>query len=157
FPASPTNSLLLQKPAGQVPHGGGKKIAVGDPFYQTMLRWIEAGMPRTPETEPTLLRITVEPAERLMKFHETQPLKVTAHFGGGASRDVPELAMFQSSESVLAAVSSAGVIKAGPIPGEAAITARFMEKFAVCNVVIPQPKSIPADVYAKLPKRNFVD
>lgn len=157
FPASPASSLLLQKPAGQVPHGGGKKIAIGDPFYQTMLRWIEGGMPRTPETEPKLVRISVEPTERLMKFHETRPLKVTAHFEGGASRDVTDLAMFQSSESVLAAVSPAGVIKAGPIPGEAAITARFLEKFAVCNVVIPQPKSVPADVYAKLPRRNFID
>jgi hypothetical protein len=35
--------------------------------------------------------------------------------------------------------------------------ARFMEKFAVCNIVIPMPQSVPADVYAKLPRNNFID
>ncbi|HZZ77580.1 MAG TPA: DUF1549 and DUF1553 domain-containing protein, partial [Gemmataceae bacterium] len=50
-----------------------------------------------------------------------------------------------------------GRIKAGPLPGEAAIMARFMEKFAVCNVVIPLPGSVPAETYAKLPRKSFID
>src|SRR5436309_11522201 len=29
FPAAPENSLLLRKPTGQMPHGGGKKFEVG--------------------------------------------------------------------------------------------------------------------------------
>jgi len=35
--------------------------------------------------------------------------------------------------------------------------ARFMEKFAVSIVIIPLPKSVPAEVYAKLPRNNFID
>ena len=35
--------------------------------------------------------------------------------------------------------------------------ARFMEKFAVCNVLIPLPTPVAADVYAKLPRNNFID
>jgi hypothetical protein len=65
--------------------------------------------------------------------------------------------MFQSNESVIASVDADGRVKAGPLPGEAAIMARFMERFAVCNIVIPLPKSVPADVYVKLPKSNFID
>ena len=145
------------KPAGLVPHGGGKKLEVGDRAYDLILRWIRAGTPRTPADEPKLERITVFPSERLMKAKEEQQLVVTAHFSDGRSRDVTHLAMFQSNESALAAVSSDGLVKAGPIPGEAAITARFMEKFAVCSILIPQPKTIPADVYAKLPRKNFID
>ena len=67
------------------------------------------------------------------------------------------LAQFQSSESVNAAVDADGRVKAGPIPGEAAIMARFVEKFAVCNVLIPLPATSPPSVYAKLPRNNFID
>src|SRR4051794_17561177 len=37
FPAAPERSLLLQKAAAQVPHGGGRKVEIGSPFYQTLL------------------------------------------------------------------------------------------------------------------------
>src|SRR5436305_4722009 len=36
FPAAPEASLLLRKPAGQMPHGGGKRFEVGGPVYQTL-------------------------------------------------------------------------------------------------------------------------
>ena len=45
FPAAPEQSLLLRKATGQVPHGGGKKLADGEPVYETLRRWIAAGMP----------------------------------------------------------------------------------------------------------------
>ena len=157
FPATPEQSLVLTKPAGLVPHGGGKRIEVGDHDHDMILRWIRAGTPRTSADEPKLERITVFPSERLMSAKEEQQLVVTAHFSDGRSRDVTHLSMFQSNESALAAVNGDGLVKAGPIPGEAAITARFMEKFAVCSILIPQPKTIPADVYAGLPRKNFID
>jgi hypothetical protein len=157
FPAAPEQSLLLAKPAGTLPHGGGKKLMVGDRNYETILRWLRAGLPRTPADEPRLERIQVEPSERLLKAHDQQPLLVTAHYSDGSKRDVTDLAMFQSNESVLASVTANGLVKAGPLPGEAAIMARFMEKFAVCNILLPQSKPIAAAVCAKLPRRNFID
>src|SRR5205085_763101 len=72
-------------------------------------------------------------------------------------RDVTRLAMYQSNESAIAAVSPHGLIKASSIPGEAAIMARFMEKFAVCNIAIPQSGAVPGALYAGLPRLNFVD
>src|SRR5204863_7356429 len=86
-----------------------------------------------------------------------QPLAVTAHYSDGTTRDVTRLAQFSSSESVYAGVSPEGVVKAGPIPGEATIMARFAEKFAVCSVLIPLPTPVDAAVYAKLPRNNFID
>jgi hypothetical protein len=65
--------------------------------------------------------------------------------------------MFQSNESGIASVSPEGRIKAGPLPGEAAIMARFMEKFAVCTVLIPLPGKVPPALYAELPQKNFID
>ncbi len=48
-----------------------------------------------------------------------------------------------------------GKVKAGPIPGEATIMARFAEKFAVCDVLIPLPGAVAPEVYAKLPRQQL--
>jgi hypothetical protein len=157
FPAAPEHSLLLLKPTGEMPHGGGRRLTKGDPPYEILRRWIAAGTPRTPAEEPTLERITIEPAERILATGAEQQLVITAHYSDRTSADVTHLTMFQSNESVIAAVDAQGRVKAGPLPGEAAIMARFMEKFAVCNVIIPLPRSVPAEVYAGLPRKNFID
>lgn len=157
FPANPAFSLLLRKASGQVPHGGGKKLLEGSPEYRTLEAWIAAGTPRTPATAPALERITLSPDSRLMTFNATQQLAVTAHYSDATTRDVTHLAQFSSSESVYAAVDAGGRVKAGPIPGEAAIMARFAEKFAVCDILIPLPTPVAPAVYAKLPRNNFID
>ncbi len=157
FPSAPEFSLLLQKPTGQLPHGGGVRLTRGDYGYEVLLGWIRAGTPRTPKSAPVLERIEVEPAERIMTAGGEQPLKVFAHYSDQSRRDVTHLTMFQSNDSTSAAVSPTGLIKAGPLPGEAAIMARFMEKFAVCNVVIPLPTRVPAQFYTALPRYNVID
>ena len=65
-------------------------------------------------------------------------MQVLAFWSDGTSEDVTRLALFSSSESVIAAVDPSGLVKAGPLPGEAAIMARFMDQFAVCPILIPQ-------------------
>lgn len=157
LPSSPESSLLLLKASGQVAHGGGIRLPRTDPHFEVLRRWIAAGTPRTPPGTPTVARITVEPSERILSPREQQQLTVTAHYTDGSTANVTHLAMFQSNESVIAAVDANGKVKAGPLPGEAAIMARFMEKFAVCNIMIPLPGEVPAETYAKLPRHNFID
>jgi hypothetical protein len=157
FPASPENSLLLRKASGRVPHGGGKKLPVDGPYYDLVRRWIVAGCPRTPADAPKLVRIDIEPPERLLAFRGEQQLAVTAHYSDGSCEDVTHLATFQSNDNVYAAVDETGKVRAGSLPGEAAIMARFMEKFAVCHVLIPMPGKVATTVYEKLPKNNFID
>jgi hypothetical protein len=157
FPAAPAYSLLLRKATAQMPHGGGKRLDAGSADHDLLLRWISAGTPRQAKGAATLERITVEPAERLLANHAEQQLIVSAHYSDGTSRDVTDLTTFQSNESAIAAVDASGRVKAGPLPGEAAIMARFMQKFAVCNILIPLPGSVPAEVYARLPRNNFID
>jgi hypothetical protein len=157
FPAAPESSLLLRKASGQTPHGGGRKLPADGPAYAAMKRWIEAGTPRTPSSAPKVERISIEPGQRIMGFRQAQQLLVTAYYTDGSSADVTHLATYQSNESVYASVDANGLVKAGPIPGEAAIMARFMEKFAVANVLIPMPGELPADLHAKLPRQNFID
>jgi hypothetical protein len=157
FPAVPERSLLLLKAAAQVPHGGGRRLEPGGAAFDLIRRWIAAGMPRTPADAPRLVRIAVEPAGRVMANGDEQQVAVTAIFSDGSARDVTSLAAFQSNETAVAAVSPEGLIKVGPIPGEAAITARFGDKFATCEVMVPLPGAVPAVLYDRLPRANFID
>jgi hypothetical protein len=157
FPASPANSLFLAKPTGRMPHGGGVKIKPDSAEYRTILEWITAGTPRTPADAPKLVKIDVSPASRIMAFREKLNLKVTAHYSDGSKEDVTRLTSFSASESAYANVDENGLVTAGPIPGESAIMARFMEQFAVSTIMVPMPGEVPAEVYAKLPRKNFID
>lgn len=157
FPAAPDSSLLLRKPSAQIPHGGGKRLEMGSQAFEVFRRWVVAGTPRRQVKDPVVVRIELEPAERLLIPQEEQQLLVTAHYSDGTAEDVTHLATYQSNEAVIAAVNAEGRIKAGPLAGEAALMARYMEKFAVCNVTIPQPGTVPPEIYAKLPRTHFID
>jgi hypothetical protein len=157
FPASPDASLILRKPSGQVPHGGGVKLPTDDPHFEKLRRWIVAGTPRTPTSAARVERVTVYPTQRLLAPRSAQQLVVTAHYSDGSAEDVTHLAAFQSNDAGFAAVDSHGLVTAGPIPGEAAIMARYMNQFAVSTVIVPLPGSVPDAVYAELPRKNFID
>jgi hypothetical protein len=157
FPAAPDSSLLLKKASAQVPHGGGQKLPVGSPHYETMRKWIVAGMPRAPADAPTLVRIEVTPGPRPLKPKETEQLTVTAHYSDGAKRNVTELAAFQSSDTPIATVKPGGLITAGTLPGETVVMARYMGQISTWNVVIPFSGQIAHDKYAALPRQNFID
>jgi hypothetical protein len=157
FVSAPEHSLLLTKPTGQVPHGGGKRLEPDSPEYATLLSWIRAGAPRRVESSPQLLGISVSPTSVVLSPGAQQPLQVTARYADGTTRDVTRLAAYQSNEAPIAAVDEFGVITAGRIVGDAAIMARFMNHIAVCEVLIPRSESIPAQVYAELPRNNFID
>ena len=157
FPAAPEQSLFLQKATAQVPHGGGRKLEPGSSSYLTLLNWIKTGMPRTPADSPKLVKIAVEPAERTLRPGEGFPLKVTATDSDGSTRDVTALAAFQSTDSTLVATDADGHVKAGPIPGEATVSARFLGMFANSAVLIPLPGQIPDGSYSDFTPKNFVD
>ena len=157
FPASPQESLLLRKGAGHVPHGGGIRLPHDSDDYQTILRWIEMGASREIQDEPVLESVEIFPTDRVMVPMETQQLVVLASYSDGTKRDVTGQSAFQSNESVVVGVSDLGVIKSGPIPGEATIMARFMGAIATCRVLIPLAGEISDDYYADLPRNNFID
>ncbi len=157
FTPEPERSLLLLKPTGRLPHGGGKRMEFGGSEYETLRRWIVAGMPRRQPETPGLVKLSVTPTQRIMSREEQQQLIVTAHYADSSTRDVTRLTAFQSNESPIADVDEHGRVTAGMITGEAAIMARYMGQFAVCNVAVPLAGQVPEDLYAKLPRYNFID
>ncbi|VTS05786.1 DUF1549 and DUF1553 domain-containing protein [Tuwongella immobilis] len=157
FPAAPEQSLLIRKATAEMPHGGGRKLTPGDGMTETLVQWIRQGMPKSAPNAPKLSRIQVEPTSVKLGYRGQQSLKVTALYSDGSTRDVTKLANFSSNESTIAAVTEHGQINAGPLPGEAAIMARFMDQFALCQVVIPYPGTVDPKVYDQWPKTHFID
>ena len=86
-------------------------------------------------------------------------MRVFADYSDGSRRDVTAAAAYQSNDKTIAAVAegSDGMIQAGPVPGEAAIMARYMNFIAVCAVTIPLPGNVPEAAYEKLPRGNDID
>ncbi len=137
FPPAPSASLLVRKPTAQVPHGGGKKFAVGSPEYNTLCRWVGQGMPFGAGQEPALARLSVVPEKRVVARGGRLQLRTVAHYADGRSVDVTRLAQYQSNAGDLAEVDSRGVVQALNGVGEAAVMARFGGQVAVARAVIP--------------------
>ncbi|MDC0261595.1 DUF1549 and DUF1553 domain-containing protein [Planctomycetaceae bacterium] len=157
FPFAPEKSLLLTKPSGKSPHGGGLRLPIDSEGYQILARWVETGMPRRIEGTPKLQKITITPTDQVLTYDANLQLSVIAHYADGSTRNVTEMSDYQSNESGIAQVDEQGHITVGNIVGEAAIMARYMGQIDVCNVAVPRPDKIPADVYRALPQNNFID
>ncbi|HJT32066.1 MAG TPA: DUF1549 domain-containing protein [Pirellulales bacterium] len=157
FPAAAERSLLLRKASAELPHGGGERLQKGSEEYELVRRWIEQGMPRRLPSDPELVRISLSPDEHKLAAGQSEQLTVTAHYSDGSTRDVTRGSTFQSNESAIVAVDRHGLVKAGILPGETAIMARYMSHIATWNTLIPLAEPVEAAVYAALPRKNFID
>lgn len=153
MPAAPEHSLLLRKATGELPHGGGVRLERGSPDYVAIVRWLEEGMPGLQPDDAGVARIEVTPRETIASRGAEQQLKVTAHMADGRTRDITALTVFESVTREMAEVSSAGKVKLGDLPGDAAVMVRFQEHVDVYRATIPLGPALE-----KLPPaRNFID
>ena len=153
FPASPTQSLLLLKASGTLPHGGGKRLAVGDDDYRLLVRWIAQGMRYGSSADPTVKSIDVYPVERTMPRGGMQQLVVTARYSDGSSEDVTRQALYEANEKEMASVDAAGHVNVNQQPGDVAIMVRYQARVAVYRAMLP----LGAPVENLPPAKNFVD
>lgn len=156
-PAAPSQSLLLLKGAGLMPHGGGERLEPSGSNYDVIRRWVAAGAPRSSADDPKLVGIELTPRDKVLQPKTSQPLRVSARYSDGSTRDVTALTTYQSNESPVAAVDAAGIVTAGALPGETAVMARYMNFIAVFNVAVPQTGTVDRALYSALPRRNFID
>src|SRR5262249_41588407 len=71
LPSAPETSLLVKKMSGQSPHGGGARIRAGTREYATIVGWVAAGMPYGRDDAPHVVKVRVEPSERVLGMRET--------------------------------------------------------------------------------------
>jgi hypothetical protein len=157
FPASPEQSLLLQKAIAELPHGGGQRFAKDSEPYNLLLRWLQQGYPRSVPGEPVLTKVELAKSDFSLSPRETQALQVIATYSDGSTRDVTHATTYLSNEAAVVSVDATGNLVAGQLPGETAIMARYMNNICVANVVIPQSRQIPEEYFANLPRKNFID
>jgi len=157
FPAAPDQSLLLLKAMAILPHGGGKRFEAGSENHQLMVEWIRQGAVRRLAEEPVLERVELLRDKFVLTPAEEGELGVVAHYSDGSTRDVTFLATYLANESSVVAVDEQGRLKAGPLPGETAVMARYMNHICVADVVIPQTVPLAPDAFADLPQYNFID
>ncbi|MFO1065205.1 MAG: DUF1549 domain-containing protein [Pirellulales bacterium] len=156
-PSAPEQSLLLAKATGELPHGGGIKLDRQSPEYRTLIEWIERGTPRVEDTDPKLTAIEIAPPPHTMTAGQEISLTVTAVYNDGSKRDVTRTCAYQSNESVIVSVNPEGRLKAGSLPGEATIMARYMGLIATWSTAVPRPQAVDSTVYAAQPRKNFID
>src|SRR5262249_6266623 len=124
--AIPADSTLLEKATGAVPHTGGKRFEPASQLYQTLHRWLEAGVPNDDLSKlPKLLGVGRDPKQRVLAAKGApQRLAVRARYSDGPDRDVTSLAVFLTNNDVSAPVNPDGLVTAGQ-RGEAFVMARF--------------------------------
>jgi hypothetical protein len=155
FLSAPEHSLLVAKPSGTVPHGGGIRLALRSSEYETLRAWIAAGTPYGSPQDPSVLSIQVEPQERTLAMRGQQQLRVRTRYSDGREVDVTPLAKFQTNNEGLASVSGGGLVIARQSPGDVAIMASFSNSVAVFRALIPRSEAITP--YPHLPESNFID
>lgn len=153
--AIPQEGLLMEKATGKVPHTGGQKIKEGDEYYQTLIRWHQAGVPLDPATVATPIALDIYPKNAVLDGKDsTQKLTVRAKYSDGTDRDVTNLALFLTSNDNSAKVSPDGVVTASE-RGEAFVMARFAT-FTVGSPFIVLPKGLKFD-FPQVPEHNYID
>ena len=137
FPGSPEQSLFLLKASGGLPHGGGVRIPVDRPEYQTLLRWLSSGTRFGTADDPHVESIKLEPGARQMPMNGSVQLRVEAVMSDGSRLDVTELATYQSNNEGLATVDENGRVTIGKVPGDVAVMASYLGKVDVFRALIP--------------------
>ena len=153
FPTSPSESLLLTKPVGKSPHGGGKRMEVGSYEYRMIYRWIEQGMPYGQKTDPYVTGIKCLPEGRLMDRGSQQQITVMATYSDGTTEDVTRMALFEPNDTEMAESSVTGLVKTLDLAGEVAIMARYQGTVSTFRATVP----LGAEMTALPPVKNLVD
>jgi hypothetical protein len=152
--ARPEASLLVEKSVGSVPHTGGKLFDTDSPYYRTLIRWIEAGVPMDEGQPPRVTQVDVYPPQAVIEGAETtQQFIARARYSDGTDRDVTDLAVFMTSNDNSADISADGLVTAGA-RGEAFVMGRFDTETVGSQVLV-----LPADTpYSPPPiTGNYID
>ncbi len=153
--ADPGRSLMLAKPAQEVPHGGGLRIPPGSKYYTTIYNWIAQGVPFGDPARDKVDKIEMQPAAiEMAKPGLEQQIKVIAHYLDGGERDVTNEAVIASNIPDTADVTSEALVKGARI-GEATMLVRYEGKFGTVPVTVLNPK--PGFAWKPLPQNNYVD
>ena len=149
----PEKSLFLLKPTMQIPHGGGKRLAVDSVEYQTLMAWLKSGAPAPVKEPAAVTSLSVFPSQRIGQKGLTQQLRVEATYADGSVRDVTALARYDAVDESLLEVDDTGFVSTLDA-GQATVMVRFEGQAAIAMFVMPYQESVDL---AGWQNNNFVD
>lgn len=133
--ASPEDSLMLDKPTGNVPHVGGQLTQPGEAYYEVIKTWI-AGGAQLDLASPRVTRIEVFPKDPIIPLAGAkQQIRVVATYSDGEVRDVSREAFLESSNIEVATADRNGTITALR-RGEAPVLVRFEGAYAATTLTV---------------------
>ncbi|MFO0945434.1 MAG: DUF1549 and DUF1553 domain-containing protein [Planctomycetota bacterium] len=145
--SEPELSLLLTKPALDVPHKGGERLKRGSSEYETILTWLEQGAHGPSGKDRNIRQIVIHPEESIVAPGKVIALEVIAVYDDGSKEPVLNKATFDSASPGIAEVNEQGQVTAKGA-GETAIMVRYLGKVGVSRVLIPFGKSEGLDVFS---------
>ena len=151
-PICPDDSLLLLKPTGRIPHGGGTKLARDSDDYRLIRRWIETGA-AFDANETRVVSVRVEPSSFTMTPGATPiTLKVTAKLQDGSERDVTRFTRFDPYDATIAEADESGKVTVKR-SGDTYLLAHYAGQIGFTIALVPQ--KLPDG--AKFPDEKLAD
>lgn len=152
--AAPERSLMLLKPSGAVPHGGGVLIHPGEPYYELLRTWIAQGVKIDPDS-PRVQKIDIYPSQPVLPLPGMkQQMVVYATYTDGTVRDVSAEAFIETSNKEVAEVDKNGLVTAMR-RGQVAMLARYEGNYAVASLIVMGDRS--GFTWQPVPEYNWID
>jgi hypothetical protein len=151
---SPSASLLLMKPRGDVPHEGGVRFRRDSLSSRILESWIRQGAPGDLADKARVVAVRLVPDKLVLRPGQRHHLQMLADYDNGQSRDVTRLAIFSANNDRFAQVDDEGLVTAGDA-GETGIVGRFERTFAVTGVIVLEPSR--GFVSTPVPMDNLID
>jgi Protein of unknown function (DUF1553)/Protein of unknown function (DUF1549) len=152
---NPTDSLVLQKATGQVPHEGGARFSILSTEYSVLRRWIETGALPDPEGTPKLKKLSVNGQSHVLvePIRQTR-ITATATYSDGTTRDVTNLVSFELNSVGVAKVLMTGEVVREQF-GEVVVLVRYLDRQVPVRVAFLSDR--PQPDLSKLPANNAID
>jgi len=153
-PEDPDQSLVLLKPLTTLAHEGGQRFKIDSLECQILRDWIADGMPPDPPGAPTLERLEVSPAERIL-FEPIQDIQLhaVAVFSDGSSRDVTRMAAYDTANG-LVKVTHDGLVQR-QTTGETTVLVRYLHAQIPVRLAFMPARA--GFVWEDPPANNYID
>jgi Protein of unknown function (DUF1553)/Protein of unknown function (DUF1549) len=148
------DSLMLQKPLGDVPHEGGQALKPGSRYHSLLRQWIAEGARYEDPARARATHISILPSTVEIDLPgRQQEFLVIASFPDGSTRDVTREAILSSNNEEIALVKDHHLTALRR--GEMAVLVRYEGLYAAREVVVMGDRS--GFQFAGMPVHSFVD
>jgi hypothetical protein len=152
--AAPEQSLMLLKASGSIPHVGGVRTQVGEPYYELVRDWIANGVKFDPDSQ-RVAKIDIAPLNPIVPLPGMkQQMSVIATYTDGATRDVTREAFIESGNIEVIEADSQGVLTMLR-RGEAPVLVRYDGNYAATTLICMGDRT--GFAWQQPPTYNYID